>query len=237
MPARLPVPVPGTIVPAWFLRRGQPAAFGHQLAGTDDADALGNAFRHFQDVRCQDHGAARSDLFKQNVLHRTRRGGIKPGERFIKDEQAWFVDERASQRQFLLHAARKAFAAAVALVPQGQALQQGFGARFGVSSRHVPQAGDEGQILDGCQLVVQQGLVGQPGDQALGSNRIGQRIHPEHADIPGVRAGEARNHPERCRLAGAIGAQQRIDLPGRHDEIEAIHSQKAVKGLGQAVDL
>ena len=218
-------------------RKFSHAAFGHQPAGTDDADALGNAFGHFQYVRRQDHGAARRDLFKQHVLHRTRRGGIKPGERFIKDEKAWFVDERASQRQFLLHAARKAFAAAVALVPKGQALQQGFGARFGSGGRHLPQAGDKGQILERCQLIIEQGLVGQPGDQALGSNRIGQRIHPEHADIPGVRAGEARNHPERCRLAGAIGAQQRIDLPGRHDEIEAIHGQKAVKGLGQAVDL
>lgn len=123
-----------------------------------------------------------------------------------------------------------------ALVPQRQAFQQRFGARLRIGSGHAPQAGDEGEIFDRGQLVVQQWLVGEPGDQAFGGNRIGQRIGAEHADVPCIRPGKARDHAQRRRLAGAIGAEQRKNLPGRHHQIEAVHGLKTIEGLCQAVN-
>ncbi|EEF22777.1 conserved hypothetical protein, partial [Ricinus communis] len=84
-------------------------AFGDQAALADDADALSKAFRHLEDVCRQDHGAALFDVRHEQVFYLARRGRVQPGQRLVEDQELGFVDQRAGQRQLLLHPARKPF--------------------------------------------------------------------------------------------------------------------------------
>ena len=100
------------------------------------------------------------------------------------------VDQRAGEHGFLLHAARKPLAALVPVRPQAERFQQFLGAALSRSlGRHAPQAGDEFQIFHRAQPVVEQRLVGQPGHDGFGRQRVGQHI--------------AARTPRCCRHPGA----------------------------------
>ena len=170
----------------------------------------------------------------QQVLHLACNGGIQPGERLIEDQQLRIVDQRAGQRRLLLHAARKTLAALVAMRPQVQPLEQLTRIARRNLRIHAPQAGHELQIFHHRELVVEQRLVRQPGDQLLGHARLGQRIHAEHLDAAGIRLQQSAHHAQCGGLARAIGTQQSVELTGSYGEIDAIH-RRPVEGLAQTL--
>lgn len=96
---------------------------------------------------------------------------------------------------------------------------------FGGARIATPQAGDEGEIFQRRQLVIDHRLVGHPGDELLGGHRVAQRIDAQNMDRPRVGAQQASDHAQRCRLAGAIRAEQRIEFAGTDGEIETVHRQ------------
>ena len=56
------------------------------------------------------------------------------------------------------------------------------GARFGERRLDAPEAGDEFEIFERRQLVVDHRLVRHPGHDPLGLDRIGERVDAEHRD-------------------------------------------------------
>ena len=58
---------------------------------------------------------------------------------------------------------------------------------------HPPQPGDEGEIFERAELVVEHRLVGQPRGDRLGGERVGARVDPENLDAAGVGRGSARS--------------------------------------------
>ena len=92
--------------------------------------------------------------------------------------------------------------------------------RLGEFRIEAPQAGDEFEIFVGRELVVDHRLVRDPRDDALGLDRIAQRIDAADADRAGIGRQEARHHAQRRGLAGAVRAEQRVELALPHTKIE-----------------
>ena len=115
-------------------------------------------------------------------------------------------------------------------------VQQLLGIALGARRLHAPQAGDELQVFDGRQLVVEHWLVGQPRRDALGSDRIGQGIDAENLDAACIRRQQPGNHAQRAGLAGPVWSQQRVELAGTDRQIEVIHHARC-EGLAQASQL
>jgi len=94
----------------------------------------------------------------------------------------------------------------------------------------TPEAGDEGQIFQRGQLVIDHRLVGYPCRDLLGGNGIGERVDPEHRHRAGIRPEQARHHAQRRGLAGAIGSEQRVEFARTYREIERV-DREAIKTL------
>jgi hypothetical protein len=96
----------------------------------------------------------------------------------------------------------------------------------------APQAGDEFQVFGRLEFPVQQRVVRQVGHAALGTRRVARKVDAEHLDAAFIGRQQARDHAQRRRLAGTVGAQQRIQFAAPHRQIEAVDGRTA-KGFAQ----
>jgi hypothetical protein len=181
-------------------------------------------------MRGHDHGAAGAHAIPEQALDVARRYRVEAGEGLVEDDQAGVMHQRARQRHFLAHALGKSFAALIQMRFQPERDQQMARRRFGKSGIDAPQAGDEFEIFQRRQLVVDHRLIRYPRGDLLGGDRIGQRIDPEHGDRAGIRPQQPGHHPQGRGLAGAVRSEQRIELAGPHVEIERV-DREAVKTL------
>jgi hypothetical protein len=110
------------------------------------------------------------------------------------------------------------------------------GTGFGRCGVDAPQPGDELEILERRELVVDHRLVGDPRHDLLGRHRIGERVDAEHRDRAGVRPQQPDHHPQGRGLAGAVGTEQRVELARPHGQVEPIDGG-TLEALGQAADL
>ena len=144
--------------------------------------------------------------------------------------RAWVVDQRARQRDLLAHALGKSLAALVEVWLQSERDQQVARAWFGDPWLDAPEAGDEFQIFERRQLVINHRLVGHPGHDLLGGDGIAQRVDVENVDRAGVGPQQAGHHAQRRGLAGAVRPKQRVEFARTDGEIEII-DRKALKTL------
>jgi hypothetical protein len=215
--------------------QGVQRALGQQAAAGDDADAVGHALGHFENVGGQDHRAAGVDALLQHVLDQARGGGVQARQRLVQDQQAGIVDQGPGQGHLLLHAAREALAAGAGLGGQAQLGEEILGPGLGGLGLDVPEAGDELQIFQRRQPVIDHGLVRGPGGDRLGGGRIGQGVDPEDADRALVGLGQARDHPQGGGLARPVGPQQGVQLAGVDGEVQ-VHDRRLGEGLVEAAD-
>ncbi len=89
-------------------------------------------------------------------------------------------------------------------------------ARLGDGGIDAPQPGDEFEIFERRELVVDHRLVGDPRHDLLGRDRIGERVDAEHRDRAGVGPQQPDHHAQGRGLAGAVGAEQRVELARAH---------------------
>ncbi len=141
----------------------------------------------------------------------------------------------ASQRHFLPHSLREALAAGTSLRLEIEQLDEMLGPRRGVRFIHAPEAGDEFEVLDGIELVVDQWLVGHPGRDGFGRHRIFERVDTENADRAFVGSQQACNHAQSRGFSGTIRAEKRIELAAAYRKRKIV-DRPMRKGLGQTTD-
>src|SRR6266852_6703943 len=137
-------------------------ALGDETAAGDDADAVGHALGDFEDMRGHDDGAAGAHALAQHGLDLARRAGVEPGQRLVEDDQPGLVHQRAGERHLLPHALGERLTAFMAVRAEAEPVDKVARARLGGRGVDAPQAGDEFEILEGRQLVVDHRLVGEP---------------------------------------------------------------------------
>ena len=211
----------GVVAAVLLAQLGQ-RAFGHQPAGGDDADPVRHPFGDFKNMCRHDHGAAGADAISEQPLDVTGGQRVEAGQRFVENDQPGVVDQCACQRDFLAHALGKAFTAFVQMRFQAERHQQLM--RGGLRDRGIdaPEAGDEFEIFQRRQLVINHRLVRHPGHHLLGGDRIGQRIDPRYRDGTGVGPQQAGHHPQGGGLAGAIGAEQGVEFARANGQVERV---------------
>ena len=118
--------------------------------------------------------------------------GVEGGEGLVENEQVGVVQERAAEREALHHPAREGGDTLVAGVPEAEAPEQH--ADSLASLGHAVQATVEVEVLERCQVAVEQALVADVADtSALGLDREraagGQRepgAEPQQRRLPGA---------------------------------------------------
>ena len=140
------------------------------------------------------------------------------------------VDQRAGQRHLLAHALGKSLAAFVQMRLEAERHQKLLRRGCGNRGIDAPEAGDEFEIFQRRQLVVDHRLVGDPGHDLLGGDGIGERVDAQNGDRAGVGPQQAGDHAQGRGLAGAIGAEQGVEFAGANGQVERV-DRRAVKTL------
>ena len=154
---------------------------------------------------------------------------VEPGERLVEDDQPRLVDDRAEQLDGLRHAfgqgADRLFRP-VAKVVLGE---QGVGAAPAFGQRQAAQRAHEGDRLARMHRRIEAALLGQIADLAA---RIERPLAAEHAPAAARRIDDPEQHPQRRRLARAVGAEQAVDGAGGDGEADAVDRA----GLAEILD-
>ena len=74
--------------------------------------------------------------------------------------------------------------------------------------------------------------LGDVADAAADLTRLAQEVGAGHGGRAGRRGEQRRQHPQRGRLAGAVGSEQADDLAGGDVEVDALHGVDR-SGLGR----
>ena len=72
---------------------------------------------------------------------------------------------------------------------------------------------------------------------AVERRHAGLRVAAEQPHAARGRADEAEHHPQRRRLAGAVGPEVAEDVAGQHGEVDAVDRDELAVALDEAADL
>jgi len=148
------------------------------------------------------------------------------------------VHEREAEVQATLHATRVAAHLAVGRLHQPHALEQLAAAAFAVGAAQPVQRALQAHVLAAGQVGVERGLLQRGADRAAHRRALARDVQPGHARAAGGRRQQRRQHQHGRRLARAVGAEEAIDLAGRHPQIDAVdRAHAALEVADQAVDL
>ncbi len=95
-------------------------------------------------------------------------------------------------------------------------------ARFRRLCLDAPEPGDEFEIFERRELVVDHRLVRQPGGDLLGGDRTAERVDAVDDDRAGVGPQQAGHHAQGGGLAGAVGTDQHVEFAAIDGEIERV---------------
>ena len=106
--------------------------------------------------------------------------------------------------------------------------------RFGLVTPQAVQAGRVAQVLATGQAAVETDRVGQVADPALDLPGLPGRVETHHAGLARGRLGQAEQHQDRGRLAGAVLPEQTEDLARVDREVKFADRGQLPVFLGQA---
>lgn len=189
------------------------------MGGEEDGPALGTDLPH-------------------DVLEHQGGRRVQAHEGLIQQQELWLVDEGREDGQLLLHAV----GVGGDQVPQGGRELEGVGVLPdeglplpGGDGKHV---GNEVQILDAGEILVKVGVVGDVGHLLLAAHRVRGEVLAANGDGAGIPALDAGHALESGGLAGAVVADEGVEVPGLDVEGQVGDPLgAALVVLGEAIDV
>ncbi|AMR81727.1 hypothetical protein A2G96_28600 [Cupriavidus nantongensis] len=208
---------------------------GHQHAGTQDADAVGQLPGIEQVMRGHQHRHAGIGSSAHAARHVVGGGRVQPRSRFVEQQQRRRPGLCDRQPDLLPHALRiAAHAPALRLVRQASAVQQRGG--VGARQRNPRHRAEIVQVLHAGQIGVQRDILRQVGHAPPDRHRIVRRRQPVHAHHAAGRRDKAQDRVDGGGLARAVAAQQGIDAARGHAKLQAVDHATAVAQDHQVTD-
>jgi cysteinyl-tRNA synthetase len=194
-----------------------------------------NLLDQMQQVRA-DHDRATLPRSRQNrILHPPDAHWVESRERLIEINHLGRVQQAASNRQLLFHAARQFSRQRIDFVRQFQFFQQLPADGFIIFDLVNPRR--EIQMLLNCQVIEQSRFVGQESQLAFGGDFIRPQFLAADAHAAAGSRDDARQAAQCAGLTGAIWPHQSKHLPRLDGKGEIIHRDQFAIKLRQAFDL
>jgi hypothetical protein len=213
-------------------------ALRHQLPPVDDADVGDEPLHHLQHVAGEKdgHRASRHQILKHLADARDRHC-VDPLERLIEEEQLRPVDERAGQRQLLLHAVAVILDELAALGGELHGLEQ-----LGRSPGRDEPVEPVELPLDAKHLASGEALeegqaVRDDADSPLHGETVPREVGAQDAGLPAGGAKQPGEHLHGGALPGAVRPQEAVEGPGRDAQVDGGHGGLAVEEAGQSPGL
>ena len=196
--------------------------FGDDAAVVDDPDPVGEHVGLLEVLGREEDRHAEVAVEPLDLLpHRRAAHRVEAGRRLVEEQHLGVVDQRGGEVEAALHAARVAGDAPVEGVTEIDQLAELLGAAIGIAGRQAVQptlqpqqlapglAGIERRLLEG-DADAQPDLAGVLDDVEAGDGRLAARRRQQRAQ-----------HPHGRRLAGAVRAEEAVDLAAPDLEVDA----------------
>ena len=205
------------------------APLGDDAAEVDDHEPVGEELDLVQEVRGEQHRPAAVGEVAQQLAHPADPGRVEAVRRLVEDEDLGVAQQRVRDPQPLAHAER---VLANALARCGAVEADEVEQAVDTARVDAHQLGGDRERLAPTTTAVLSGGVEQDPDAAAGVGEVSQAA-AEHERLAGVRLGEPREHPERRRLAGAVGAEEPGHGSGLDAEGDVLDDSLPAEPLGE----
>ena len=178
--------------------------------------------------------ASRGDLFPE----RGAALDVEAGGRLVEEEDARAVGEGEGEVEPAFHPARVAADLAVGRVGEPDPLQQLAAALGALGLAEAVQGGLQAHVLAAGQQRVEGGLLQGGADRRAHLRPFGDDVVAGDPGGAGGGGEEGGQHQHRRRLAGAVGAEEAVDLALGDLEVDAVDGPGPVLELAdEAFDL
>ncbi len=185
-------------------------------------------------MRGEEHGATLADKRADHLAKLKDAGGVETVGRLIEDQQLGVGEQAARNPQPLAHPLRVARDLLGGALGQPDAFDRAINAAEGL---RPADRGQQPKVLATAEVVVEMRLLD---DRADPRERVGAVLgNRETAQAHGarVRAGQAEQHPDRRRLAGAVVSEKAIGAAARDAQGHAVDGDPLAEALGELAGL
>ena len=147
------------------------------------------------------------------------------------------MDPRGDDGELLLHAVRIRADRLTEIARELKCVGIRLDARPALRSRDAEDVGNEVQVLDAAHEIVQVRVVRDVGKQLLAGQRLGLDGVPADRDLARVKLQDADGRLERRRLAGAVVADEAVDLARRDVQAQIVDGLFLTISLGKVLNI
>ena len=188
-------------------------ALRHDPAVVDDPDAVGEDVGLLEVLRREeDRDALLAREAPDLVPERRAALRVEPGRRLVEEEDRRVVDEREREVEPALHAAGVGAHLAVAGAREPDAVEELCDQALALVATDAVEGGLEAQVLDAGQERVERGLLQRGPDRGADLGALLGHVEPGHGRPAAGRREEGGQHVDGRRLAGAVRAEEAVDL-------------------------
>ena len=188
------------------------------MRGVEHAHALGaQAADELEDVEARLRVDAHSGLVEQDEFRAVEKG--------------------AAEIHAALHAAGEGLHGVLGAIGERERGKQLGGAGAGGLRVEAGEASPEFEVLGGAQLLVEREFLRHDAHDTLGRLRVGGERLAGDGDAATVGLEQAADHRDGGGLAGAVWAEQAVDLARAHGEAHIGDGLDGAEGLGEVLDL
>ena len=198
-----------------------------------DADARAGFLGAKQVVRRHEHRDAPIAQPSEQLRELVRGLRVEAGRRLVEQQRVGLLGDGDGDADLLAHALGVLGHPALHRVARQARADQDVGEPLGSQRSPPAQRGEVLQVLQAAEVAVQHHLLGDVGQAPLGLQGLGGDIEAGHVHAAGRRLEEPQKQVDGGRLAGAVRAQQTVDLGWSDAEVEARDGLHVAIALGQ----
>ncbi len=198
--------------------------------------ATASQVRSTSSSRCDDSTTVRPSATRDRIMSRmsSMPAGSRPFIGSSRISSCGVAEEAGGHAQTLAHAHGVLGHLVVGPMEDADALERRLDAALG---RRLTRRGEDLQVLAAGQVAVEAGLVDDRPDAGQGRVTVPGDAVAEQEHGAGVGVGQAQQHPDQRRLAGAVRAEVSEGAAAGNEELDVVHGDVVAEPLGQPVGL
>ena len=162
---------------------------------------------------------------------------VQARRRLVEEEHAGRVQDAARDLEAPPHAAGEVARDLVAALPEADLVEPVLDPLAQRAAREAVHLSLDREVLADGQVLVGRLRLGNRADRAPHGGPVGDDVVALDTGAARGRRQERRQHPDEGRLAGAVGAEQAVDLAGLDGEGHGVVGDEVAEAFGQPLDL
>src|SRR5215207_4869359 len=200
-----------------------------------DGNAVTHRFGNLERVGAHQHSAATFHELAEQVLEKARAAGVESHHWLVHDDDFGPMHQGSRDNQLLSHTMTVRFGELVLPPSEVEKFQQLVNSSFHDWTLLPVERRCEPQELRPGELVVDERSIWDEAQPCFGREWIPIDIDAADLDRTTSRTKDARDHPEGCGLARAIGPQKAKQLASGNHEVNAVHGSESTVALGELI--